>query len=415
MSFGTTAILGNALTAPVETKAASAVVGIGDAGAWASVMGVDFGSIAGPTVSPSSAMSVPAVASAVTLISGALGSLPVKLYRADGAAGRIEAHEHAAFELVHDHANDWTSAGKLRAQLVVDALLRGNGYALVRRDENGEPYELLRLPPEAVTILTDPATGEPWYKIAFASGAETVNHLDVLHIAAPASLDGNSGTAPIARSRDAIALAISLERHAARILSKGARPSGLVNAPTIKNKEDAEHIRASIAAQHSNERTGGVAVTFGGVTFEPLEFKSVDMQFLEQRSLQNYEIAKIFNIPPTMIGELSKATLSNSETMGRQFLTLTLMPWINTIRDAYRRTLIRREDRKVYTIDFVTDGLLQADSAGRAAYYASMRAGGNMTANEVRALENLPWRKDGDTLASPHITTNTAPTPEEAA
>lgn len=341
-SFGTTSL---------EAKAAPAVSGIASPEQWL----LDWGglpTVAGPAVTPASAMSVPAVKAAVELIAGAIGSLPVKIYKQAAAGGREEAPDHPAFDLVHDEANTYTSAGQLRAQLVTDALLTGNGYGLVRRDPDGVPIEIIRLQPSAVSIILDALTGEPWFKLSTANGHEIIAHGDMIHVPAPCTLDGITGVAPITRARDAISLAIALERHAARIFAKGARPSGVITAaPNVRDRSDMQRLTDSFTLQTANENAGGVAVLYAGNTFVPIEFKTVDLQFMEMRAFQVHEIAKAFNVPPTLIGELAKATLSNSETMGRQFVTFTLAHWINTLRNAFRRALIAREDRKTYTVD----------------------------------------------------------------
>jgi len=397
-----------------ETKAANAPAVVGLSQPWPAEWG-SLAAIAGPAVTPETAMSVPSVKACVELISGAIGSLPVKVYQGKGE-GRTEASEHPAYALVHDDACEWMSAGELRAQLVTDALLRGNGYGLIRRDADGTPFEIIHLRPEAVSIVVDQITGEPWFRVTVAGGQEIVSHADMIHLKAPGSLDGITGTATIQRARNAISLALALEHHAARIMKNGARPSGLLNAPAIRNRPEAQNLQASFGVQNADENSGGVATVYGGVTFTPIEFKSVDQQFMEQRAFQVAEIAKAFSVPPTLVGELAKATLSNSETMGRQFLTLTLMPWISALRAAFRRTLIRKEDRRTFEIDFVLDGLLQADSAQRAAFYASLRSAGIMTANEARARENLPAHPDGNKLDSPHVATpSTTPAPEPIA
>ncbi|MEN3210836.1 phage portal protein [Methylorubrum populi] len=399
---------------PLEAKAASAPAVVGLSQPWP----VDWNAlaaIAGPAVTPETAMSVPAVKACVELIAGAFQSLPVKVYKKEGE-GRIEAPEHPAYSLVHDDACEWMSAGELRAQLVTDALLRGSGYGLIRRDADGTPFEIFHLQPQAVSIVTDQITGEPWFRVTTARGQMMVSHADMLHLKAPGSLDGITSTATIQRARNAISLALALEHHAARIMKNGMRPSGLITAPAVKSQQGSQSLAASFLTQHSDENAGSVAVVYGGATFAPLEFKSVDQQFMEQRAFQVAEIAKAFSVPPTLVGELAKATLSNSETMGRQFLQLTLLPWISSFRSAFRRTLIRKEDRRTFEIDFVLDGLLQADSTQRAAFYNSLVTSGIMTPNEARARENMPPRKDGDKLGSPHVATPSAtPSPEPTA
>lgn len=406
----TSALITATFAAPLEVKAESApaVSGVAAPQAWLQEWG-GLPAVAGPAVTPTSAMSVPAVHSAVGLISGAIGSLPMKLYRELDGGGRTEAKDHPAYGLCHDDANPWTSAGQLRAQLVTDALLRGAGYGLVRRDQKGEPYEILRLQPEAVAIVLDQLTGEPFFRITTAIGHEIVSHTDIVHVPAPCTLDGITGIAPIQRARNAISLALALEAHASRIFKNGARPSGVITAPALKTREGAQSVGITFVKQHSDENSGGVAVLYNGHTFTPTEFKSVDQEFMAQRAFQVHEIAKAFNVPPTLIGELAKATLSNSEQMGRQFLTMTLMPWICTIRDAFGRTLLSRDERKSYSIDFVTDGLLQADSPARAQFYAAMVSNGIFTPNEIRRLENKPDHPDGNRLGSPHTASGATP------
>src|SRR3954471_8957839 len=130
--------------APIEAKAATtpAVSGVASPEQWLLEWG-GFPSVAGPAVTPLSAMGVPAVSSAVSLISGAIGALPVKIYKQSEGGGREEAPDHPAYALVHDDANDWVSAGQLRQQLIIGALLKGNGYGLVIRNSDGTPSEIL--------------------------------------------------------------------------------------------------------------------------------------------------------------------------------------------------------------------------------------------------------------------------------
>lgn len=173
------------------------------------------------SVTPKSAMQVPAVASAVTLIADAVGTLPVKLYvRKDTDKEADPAHP--AFALAHDEANDWTSAAALRTQLTRDALLHDNGgFALAVRGGSGNVVELHRLDPATVEIKTDEASREPFYLVREGRKAVRHEYWDILHIRHDAG-------APINLARNAIGLAIDLERHAAKLFSNGARPSGIL-------------------------------------------------------------------------------------------------------------------------------------------------------------------------------------------
>jgi HK97 family phage portal protein len=107
----------------------------------------------------------------------------------------------------------------------------------------------------------------------------------------------------------------------------------------------------------------------------------------------------------TFLGDLGRATWANSEQMNAQFLQFTLLPWLRTWEAAYRRVLLSPDERGEYSIEFVVDDLLRADTATRAAAYASFRSMGAMTANEIRTRENLPAMTGGDVLQNPFTTT----------
>lgn len=355
---------------------------------------------AGPAIGPSSAMKVPAVACAVTLLSTACGTLPAKLYTAS-PKGKRTATKHPSYALAHDWANDWTAAGELRQQLTRDALLNDKGgFAYVNRVD-GRPVELLRLDPASVQMMQDDATGEPVYLVGEHGKQRRYGWRDVLHLQAP------GGTSPISRAREAIALALVLEQHAARLFGNGARPNALLyndskfgeaGATVIKN------IRAAWRATFGAGQSDAPLILDSGWKYQQLALTSTDAQFEELRRFQIEEIARAFNVPPTMLFELTRGTWSNVEQLALQFLTFSLRPWLEAWQAAYVRVLIAPEDRAGYFIEFVTDDLLTADFAARATAYAQYRAMGAMTANEVRAGLNLPPHKDGDTLDNPNIT-----------
>jgi phage portal protein BeeE len=151
-------------------------------------------SIAGPEVSPLTALGVPAVRAAVELIAGVMGTLPVNLYRPAGGGGKEVADDQPGQSLVCHDANGWTNAGEFRTALTVDALLQGSGYGLVIRDGEGNPRELHRLPPYAVVVTIDPITSEPSYRFNIGQeGGNTYSYRDIIHITPVARMDGING------------------------------------------------------------------------------------------------------------------------------------------------------------------------------------------------------------------------------
>ena len=351
-------------------------------------------------------MRVPAVKAAVTLISTTIGSLPVKVYARDGD-GKQPAPEHDAYRLAHDEANDWTSAGELRRQITSDALLHGDGFALVTRRPDESPLELIRLDPRAVEVLTL-STGAPAYRYNHTGGQTTYQHQDVLRISAP-SLDGLKGLAPIQAARQAIDIALTMEGHTGRLFRRGYKPSVILTHPQKLSEGAAGRIQKKVASETSGQNSGGVSVLEEGIKPTVLSLTSTDAQFIENREFAVVEIARAFNCPPTLLGDLSSATFKNAEELRTQFAIFTLAHWLGQWRDAYARVLLAPDERRDFVVDFVLDGLLQGDSEARAKIYQGLRAAGVMTANEVRARENLPARDDGDTLASPFTTSNSTP------
>lgn len=346
-------------------------------------------------------MRVPAVACAVGLIAETVGNLPMKLYSKDDKA---TVKDHPAYDLIHEEANPWTSAEKLREELTTDALMHGHGFAYVVRNSAGDPVELHRIDPSRVKIetLTD---GEPSYLVQLESGERRFSFEDMLHVSA------FGGTSPIQLGRETIGLALAFESHVAKLFANGGRPAGILSTEKNLGDEAKAKLSESWKAAHGAGRSGGVAVLDEGMAFHQITMTLTDAQFAENRIEQIREIARFFRVPPTMLFELSRGTWSNTEEMARQFLTITLKPWLTAWASAYARVLLTRADRRALYIEAVTDDLTTTDTAKRATAFGQYRSAGVMTANEVRAAMNLPPRTDGDTLSNPYTSTGAPDAP----
>lgn len=349
-------------------------------------------------VTPKTAMQVPAVALAVQTIANAVGGLPVKLYVRNGK-GKEADPSHPAFTLAHDEANPWTSAAELRAQLTRDALLHDNGgFALAVRGGSGNVVEFHRLDPTTVEMKIDEATREPFYLVR--EGRRNVRHeyWDILHVR-------NDAGAPINLARNAIAVAIDLERHAAGLFANAARPSGILK---ISQKGDTAiaNMKAVWDRTFGGRNSGGTAFLPEGTDYQALTMTSVDAQFLETRRHQVEEIARAFNVPPTMLYDLERGTWSNTAQMDQHFLNNSLKPWLKAWCWAYARVLLRPDERKTHFFEFITNDLMTLNPAERTEIYGKMVAMRAMTPNEVRAGLNMPALPGGDELANPYTTTS---------
>lgn len=370
-----------------------------------------FGAVptsAGIHVGSGNALRVPAVAAAVGLISETVGSLPAKIYDRET---RSHDKSHPAHRLIHEEANDWTSAEQLRVLLTADALMHGHGFAYVVRLASGQPFELHRIEPGKCVAKAE-ADGTPFYEVHTPDGVLRYEFTDILHVSA------FGGMSPIHMAREAIALAIAFERHVGSLFANGGRPSGIIQSGKNLDVTAKKKVAESWFNTHGRQNAGGTAILDEGMTYQQISMTLTDAQFSENRLEQIREIARAFRIPPTMIGELTRGTWSNTEEMGRQFLTMTLNPWLKSWEWAYSRVLLTPEERRSLYIEFVVDDLITTNSQARATSYGQYRAMGAMTANEVRGGLNLPPLPGGDELGNPFTTSNVRPnvgTPQEDA
>lgn len=364
-----------------------------------SLFGLTETTAAGITVGLAEAMRVPVVANSIQLISEAVASLDVMVKRIDGDV-EIDVPGHPVLSLLRDEANDWTSAFELIRQIVGDALTCDTGGMAWVNRVNGEPREIIHYRRAALQFDVDVETGERRYRLL----NRNIPARDVIHLLPPL------GRAPLSLAREAIGIAVALDRHAAGLFANGARPSGLLKIPAM-GTDQVKAAREAWNATHGGAESGKTAVLINGTEWIPVTMTSTDGQFLENRRFQIEEIARAFNIPAPMVGDLSRATWSNSEQKGREFLSYTLEPWLRGLEGALRRALFSDEERASHVIRFDRDDLTRADLSTRATVINSLIASRTINPNEGREWLGLPPRDGGDEFLNPNI--SAAPEPRE--
>lgn len=220
---------------------------------------------------------------------------------------------------------------------------------------------------------------------------------DILHIPG-LGFDGLVGYSPIAMAKNAIGLAIATEEFGAKFFANGAAPSGVLEHPgTIK---DPTKVREAWQSQFGgSSNSGKVAVLEEGMKYTPISISPEQAQFLETRKFQINEIARIFRVPPHMVGDLEKSSFSNIEQQSLEFVKYTLEPWLVRWEQSMMHSLLTPSEKQEYFIKFNVDGLLRGDYASRMSGYATARQNGWMSANDIRELENLdriPAEEGGD-------------------
>jgi len=359
---------------------------------------------AGLSVNPDAALRCASVAACARILAEAVAQLPLHLYRRTPDGGKERVTDHPLAALVHGSVNDWTTSAEWRATAMHQLVTRGEAFSFIGRG-GGRIIELVNAPPGAITTEWTDA-GEPAFTVTLSDGTHRpIDRSELLWLRLPGP-DPRKPLSLVDQAREAIALALTMEGHAARLFRNGARPSGVLTAPGRLNDQVIARLKASLKALHGGDASGGTAVLEEGMKFEPLTFSSVDLQFLELRRHQIAEIARVFRVPLHLLQELERTTHNNAEHMGQQFLSLTVLPWLLLWRLALARDLLTEAERDEYFFEFLTDDLARADLASRMTAYVQAVSNGVLTANEARAMENRPPLPGGDDLRMP---LNTAP------
>ena len=354
---------------------------------------------AGPVVTSANALASPTTLACYRLLTETIAQLPLHLYRRTGGGGKERDTGHPASAMLRSWANPWTSAFDLKRTVTGDAILRGDGLALVIRT-GGEVRELHRLDPHAVTIDYS-GSGEPVYKHRGSDNVErTYRFDDIVHLPGVPTGAARSQSL-IHHLREAIATDMAMAEHQARLFANGARPSGILKVEKRLGKGDAELIREGWDQQHAGERSGRTAVLQEGTSWQQISLSSVDAQFLELRLFAIREIARGFGIPSVLIGDLERATWRNLEELGRQFLTFSLMPWLKGWEGALTRAVLTPTERETHFIEFLVDDLVRSDIAARFEAFSKAVGGPWMVPNEARALDNREPLAGGDDLRVP--------------
>ena len=355
------------------------------------------------TMAPEVALRVPAVSAAVRAISEAVACLPLCVYRSGENGARVEVTDHPVVPLLTGEWNDWTGAYDGLLAATVDALTNDSGALIWINRIDGRPRELIRYRPGSFTVDYDLATNEPTFRLSTAdSGNRILPLADVIHVRA----FGGSMRCPLTLAREAIIVALAMEQHAAKLFQRGARPSGVLKFKRKLDDATFERLKKSWGSSYAGENSGRTAILEDDADFQALTFSSTDAQFLELRQFQIIEIARAFRVPPHMLFDLGRATWSNVESLGREFLVFCLQPMLRAWESALRRALLTPEERAAgFTIEFEEDDLTQASIADRAVAYSSLIASRVINPNTARKWERLPPYPAGEEYVNPNIST----------
>ncbi len=378
--------------------------------ALAEELGVTYDSISGRRVSGGQAMRLSTVFGCVRVLSESVGMLPCRLMEQNGRT-RLPAQSHPLYRLLNVAPNDYMTSQEFWELLITCLCLRGNFYAYKVKGLGNRVSELLPLDPGSVEPKLD-SQWNPVYRVTFKDGTTDVLGQDRVWHVRLMTLDGLVGLNPVAYAREAIALGLDTEEHGARLFRNGAVTTGVL--ATEQTLTDAAYKRLK---SDFEERHGGLAnnhkpmILEGGLKWQPISLNAEDSQFLETRKFQRDEICAIFRVPPHLVANMERATFSNIEHQGLNFVNYSLVPYLTRIEKRVQVGLMEPEEQGRYYAKFNTGALLRGDLKARYESYGRGIQWGILSPNDCRELEDLNDREGGDIYLTP---TNMTTKPEGA-
>ncbi|MEW6457615.1 MAG: phage portal protein [Bacillota bacterium] len=341
---------------------------------------------AGITVTPESALSHPAVLGAVRLLSEMVASLPLLVYERRGD-GKRRAPDHPVYKLLHEAPNPLQTPFTFKEAVCLHLLLHGNAYLQITWRGDGAPASLWPIHPARVQVEVQ--NGTILYKAATPQGqTQTLTSDDILHIPLLA-VDGIVGKSPVQVAREAIGAALAADQFAAGYFGNAARPSGILQLAGTLSQEALDRLKKTWQDAYGRG-SQGTAVLEAGIEFKPVSGNANDSQLIETRQFSMRAIAAILRIPPHLLDPTARGTYANVETQSLEFLTFSLQPFLTRIEEALSLKLFTPTERQRFFAEFLTDGLLRADTRTRyTAYQVGIQAG-FLLVDEVRQRENLP-------------------------
>ena len=349
----------------------------------------------GKSVNERTAMQTTAVYACVRILAEAVASLPLHVYEYQDDGGKKLVHDHPLYYLLHDEPNPEMTSFVFRETLMSHLLIWGNAYAQIIRDGAGRVLGLYPLLPDKMEVQRDDR-GNIYYVYSRNSdenpmfkeyGNIKLKAEDVLHIPG-LGFDGLIGYSPIAMAKNAVGMTLACEEYGASFFANGANPGGVLEHPGVlkdpsKVRESWNSVYRGVSNAHK------IAVLEEGMKYQQIGIPPEEAQFLETRKFQINEIARLYRIPPHMVGDLDKSSFSNIEQQSLEFVKYTLDPWVIRWEQSLQRSLLLPGEKGKYFIKLNVDGLLRGDYQSRMNGYAVGRQNGWFSANDIREMENM--------------------------
>lgn len=354
-------------------------------------------------VSASTQLQITTAWSAIRLIAETVGTLPLHLYRTT-TKGRERAKDDPRYALVRWQPCDYMTAPEWKEAMVVSLATVGQSYNPVTRFESTgrildiQPVQKSRVQPE---VLRD---GSIRYWLTDRHGQRrALTRREIMPIRGFGGVGELEGYAPHHIHGNSLGLSVALEKYAAEFFGSGGQPLGIITGNYEPGELTRDQFRKSVSRYIRESREKGEHPFFAdGTKYTPVSTPNNESQFIEARKLQIAEVARIYRVPLHMLMETDKASYNNTEQANKHFLDYTLLSYLTRIEASLNSCLLEPAERAAgMYFEFDVNGLLRGDSTARADQYLKLRQASAITANEIRARENLPLVEGADDLVAP--------------
>lgn len=353
--------------------------------------------ISGVSVTKESALSVPAIWSAVDVVSKTLASLPFDIYRREGKTTEI-AEDHPIRYIIKTEPMPYMSAFNFKRALYADACF-GNAYAKIYRNGIGRPVELEKLDSRSVTIWEDNA-GQMWYRVSRTVNGqwrdEMLKPADVIHIKG-LTLNGMAGEDVITRHQDTLGISVAANRYGAAFFGNGAHVGSAIEYPGTLDPKQRALLSNKVNSDYSGpDNVAKTIILDAGMKYTKIGLNPAEAMLNDARGFQVNESARIFGVPAHILQQLDRATFNNIETMNIQFVVLCLVPFAVQVEDEFKIKLLNASEKRAGNLFFKhnMNALMRGDVKSRGEYYDRMQKNLTYTINDIRALDDLnpvPW------------------------
>ncbi len=339
---------------------------------------------AGVIVTPERALKNTAILRGVALLSETIAQLPIGVFEEES---KKKAKYLPLYRVLSLRPNPHMTSFVFRELMMNCLVMQGNSYAEIVRNGAGDVVGLWPWRPDRVEISKDEEENI-WYKYTPIDGTLSPVVLpaeEILHTKGAFS-DGYSGKSLIQLAKESVGLSIAVEEYGSAFFGNGGRHEGALSTANKLAQPTVDRMKE----QWKNRKTNRLLILEEGLEYKPFNLSPEESQFLETRKFQVGEIARILGVPPHMIGDLERATFSNIEHQGINFVTFSVMPWGKRIEQEMESKLLSDKQQIEYSIRFRVDGLLRGDMKSRFEGYAIAKNNGFMSGDDIREKEDLP-------------------------